>query len=73
VSEATEYKSFAEWPREVHLGWAGDSPDISSDTHGTREQAEAVCQMLHENGLGGNRITFPIRTWVEPAARNPAQ
>ncbi len=34
------------------------------DTHKTKEQAEAVCRMLESDGLGGERIHFPVKTTV---------
>jgi len=37
----------------------------TTDTHDTKEQAEAVCRRLESEGLGGERLHFPIKTWVE--------
>lgn len=52
------FKSIASWPPESGIG-------ISEDEHDTREQAEAVCRMLARNGLGGQRVHFPIATTVK--------
>ena len=62
TAEGGRWKSCAQWP----TGTIAGSNDISTDEHGTREQAEAVCQLLRENGFGGDHQIFPVRTWVEP-------
>lgn len=59
------FKSFAQWPP----GTISGGNDTSDDTHDTREQAEAVCQLLRRNGFGGCGQVFPVRTWTEPAWR----
>lgn len=57
-----KYKSCAQWhPGHVYY----PVKDITTDIHDTKEQAEAVCRMLERDGLGGERIHFPIKTWVE--------
>lgn len=56
------YKSFAQWP-EGTLSYQEDQ--ITDDTHGSKEEAESVCDRLRRNGFGGNRQIFPIRVWVE--------
>ena len=57
-----KWTSWAEWPKG-HI--VGASPEnTTSDTHETREAAEAVCAMLRRDGLGGERCHFPVRTWV---------
>lgn len=61
MSEQTDWKSHAQWPRVPGV------IDIteSSDTHGSKEQAEAVCTILQRDGFGGNRQHFQLKTWVE--------
>jgi hypothetical protein len=55
------WKSCAEWDA-CH----GFENNMTTDTHDTKEAAEAVCRGLRREGLGGERIHFPLRTWVEP-------
>jgi len=56
------YVSHAKWPKgPVNLG---NTENESTDTHGSRAQAETVCRMLEENGFGGDHQIYPIRTWV---------
>jgi hypothetical protein len=57
-----KYKSFAQWPK----GTLNYSNDISTDEHGSEAAAEAVCQLLHEKGFGGDNLIFPIKTWTLP-------
>ena len=52
--------SKAEWPKGTCPG------DASDDTHDTRSQAQAICEMLSKQGFGGDRKIFPSRTWTEP-------
>jgi len=54
-----KYTSNVEWP----------DGQKTSDQHGTREQAEAVCSFIWEKGFGGDRKIFPQRVWVEPVDR----
>lgn len=37
----------------------------TTDEHETREEAESVLKLLKREGLGGERIWFPIKTYVE--------
>lgn len=62
ITEFMTFKSCAQWPDECCPAIG----NYSDDTHGTREEAEAVCQRLHEHGFGGDGQFFPVRTWVEP-------
>ena len=39
--------------------------DITSDEHDTKEQAQAVCDILKREGYGGDRKMFPVETWIE--------
>jgi hypothetical protein len=55
------WKSFAEW-EAVH----GFPDNKTFDTHESKEAAEDVCRGLRREGLGGERIHFPVRTWIEP-------
>jgi hypothetical protein len=64
---AKAWRSNAEWPCGlIHNGVGGPPANITEDGHDTKEQAEAVCRMLERDGFGGERVHFPIRTWVEP-------
>lgn len=56
------YISHAKWPRGVVN--LGNTENESTDTHGSREQAEVVCRLLEQNGFGGDRQIYPIRTWI---------
>ena len=58
----SKYTSNAEWPDTVRLGC---TPNVSTDTHDSKEFAEAVCRRLEREGFGGERKIFPIRVWVE--------
>lgn len=59
------WRSFAEWPPgHVRNPFEGDN--TTCDRHDTEAQAEAVCAMLRREGLGGERVHFPVRTWTEP-------
>lgn len=51
-----------EWNIDDYLGMFGDG--ISTDKHGTEEAAQAVCDGLMKEGMGGNLSTLPIRTWI---------
>lgn len=69
---AKRHQSNALWPDDVRLGgYDGVYGNISTDTHQTREQAEAVCAALERDGLGGDRKRFPLRTWVSGIERPP--
>lgn len=52
---ARRFVSNAEWP----------NGEVTTDRHGTREQAQAVCDGLERMGYGGDGLVFPVRTWVE--------
>ena len=55
------YKSHAEWP----IGTCDSMDNHTEDDHDTAGQAEGVCEMLAEDGFGGDKKVYPIRTWVE--------
>jgi hypothetical protein len=55
-----KWRSIAEWDK-CH----GFYNNMTTDEHETKEQAEAVCKMLERDGLGCERIWFPIKTRVE--------
>jgi hypothetical protein len=42
-----------------------ENSETTSDEHDTREQAQAVCDMLEREGFGGEGKMFPVKTWVE--------
>lgn len=58
-----KYISNAQWPKTVKYLFSHDN--ITTDEHETREQAQAVCDMLTRDGMGGLGRVFPIKTWVE--------
>lgn len=53
--------SHAEWPKEV---CTGEEPNCSHDSHSSQRHAQAVCDALARQGLGGERKIFPLRTWT---------
>ena len=55
-----QWKSIAKWD-SCH----GFYNNETTDEHETKEQAESVCRLLERDGLGGERIHFPISTRVE--------
>lgn len=57
-----KWKSIAEW-ESCH----GFQDNLTVDTHDTESQARSVCRMLEKDGLGGEKIHFPLRTFVSPA------
>ena len=63
-----KFMSVAVWPN----GTICDGTDISTDTHTTREQAEAVCSLLRQHGFGGDGKVFPISTQVEEVVTQPS-
>ena len=64
-----KYTSNAKWPRmDAYIG----NSDTTSDEHDTREQAQAVCDMLERDGFGGAGKMFPVKTWVEAKSPNAA-
>jgi hypothetical protein len=61
----SKWTSNAAWPLDVYRGMRGDG--ITTDDHETRESAQAVCDALRKDGFGGQRLNFPLRTWVAEA------
>ena len=57
------WRSCAQWDRSVRGFYANN---VTKDDHETYEQAFAVTLMLERQGLGGEGIHFPLKTWVEP-------
>jgi hypothetical protein len=55
------WESVAKWPKEISTG---NKEELSKDKHTTEEQALAVCEALEKEGLGGERQTFPLVTYV---------
>lgn len=55
-----KYLSFARWPKGTCL------TDKTSDMHESKEEAEAVTDLLREEGFGGERKIFPLYTWTSP-------
>lgn len=56
------FTSNVEWPKGTIAGGDGD---VTIDRHQTKEQAEAVCNILRRQGLGCNGKIFPVRAWVD--------
>ena len=54
------WRSCARWEHKH-----GFQDDLTMDVHRTREAAQAVCDKLMRDGLGGERCHFPFETWVE--------
>jgi len=64
LNSCFNFRSHARWPKEVYSGMDGSC--ISTDNHGTEEQAKIVCRRLELDGFGGDGQAFPIETWVTP-------
>lgn len=59
------FRSFAKWPKgTVTNGHPSYEDDTTYDDHGTREQAQAVCDRLKREGFGGQGKVFPVRAYV---------
>ena len=58
-----KYKSCSEWDSDIYAGM--NRKNITTDTHHSRRAALAVCNSLENEGFGGDRILFPLRTWTE--------
>jgi hypothetical protein len=58
-NESDKWQSNAEWNPCYEF-----ENNVTTDTHQTKEQAEAVCRGLMREGLGCGRIHFPVRVWV---------
>ena len=56
------YQSNAKWPLDAYKGPYGDG--ISTDKHRSMAAAQAVCDGLKREGLGGEGKLFPLETWV---------
>lgn len=57
------FKSVAKWPHpQVNLG---NSENTSDYSHATLSSARIICQILENDGFGGDGVIFPIETWVE--------
>ncbi len=55
------WQSVAEWPKGTICCHAND---ITTDDHGSMEQASGVVALLKKNGFGGDGKVFPIRAYV---------
>ena len=60
------WNSCAQWPDGLLSFSYEGHENTTRDRHDTKEQADGVCSLLRRNGLGGERIHFPVRTWSEP-------
>ncbi len=66
AGDVVAYHSCAQWPAGL-LNFAYEGHDNTTrDRHTTKEQADGVCRLLRRNGLGGERVHFPVRVWSEP-------
>ena len=61
-----QFRSCAKW-EEKH----GFYNNMTYDTHETKHAASCVCQGLEREGLGGEKIHFPLETWVEESIKIP--
>ena len=61
MTQPIKYISNARWPRGTVAGY---DDYISTDYHETFQQAEKVCEMLEDEGFGGDGKIFPVETWV---------
>lgn len=52
--------SNVQWPE----GTLGFDNDVSTDKHRNESEARSVCDILEEEGFGGERKIFPIKTWI---------
>ncbi len=57
-----KWKSCAEWDCTIP---GFHTNNVTTDAHDTRKAAEAVCRALERDGLGGDGVFYPVRTWVE--------
>lgn len=64
-AKPARWRSVAVWPETVKVGNEVGKNE-STDTHDSKEAAEAVCSLLRREGLGGDRQVFPVSTRVEP-------
>jgi hypothetical protein len=58
--------SKAYWPEGVETGCVYEGENFTTDKHLTKKEAEGVCRMLEEDGFGGGRKVFPVKTEVLP-------
>lgn len=58
-----KFKSIIYWPNTVSLGTVDNT---SEDTHDSFDAAAAVCDMIEQQGFGGEGKIFPIKTLVKP-------
>lgn len=71
MSTERPFTSCAEWPADTFT--ASDGSHVSTDTHHTAEEADAVCRMLARDGFGGRGVR-PLRTWVDgPGVAPPSK
>jgi peptide deformylase len=59
--DCMSHQSNVLWPDTV---WLGYTPNVSTDSHPTREHAQAVCDAIKRDGLGGEGKIFPLAVWV---------
>lgn len=67
-NDKPRWKSVAYWPE----GCCPAIGNVSDDLHYSKEAADAVCWLLHQNGFGGDGKYFPLRTEVIDLEAPPA-
>lgn len=61
-----KFTSNAKWPENKYTKLLAFDNYITSDKHETAEQAQAVCEALEKDGLGGEGNVYPSETYVRP-------
>lgn len=59
-ASAPRWRSCAKWHPDLHI-----PGNLSTDEHDTKDQALAVSRRLRLDGLGGDSLKLPLRTWIE--------
>jgi len=58
-----KFKSNVDWgDYDLCNGYANHN--ITTDVHGSKETAFAICKMLKRDGFGGQKEHFPKKVWV---------
>lgn len=61
------HRSIILWPPDLPVG-SSTIENETTDTHPSKEAAEAVCRMIMRRGLGGQGKYFPLSWRVEECA-----
>jgi hypothetical protein len=65
-----KWKSFAQWRKGAE---AGNKNQITDEIHNTKKQAQDMCSILRDYGLGlqsRNPKQRPVRIWIAPDDKN---